>query len=783
MKKRLLGSLLFLLMSASAFAQIQFLRNKGNLPTEFTTPSSVKYKKDLEQIGSDEKRRARKDKDKFFLQSNFAIDGLLRSGKIIIEPEYSAYMGQIADALLGENRPLRSKVRFYIMRSSAVNAFATNDGSIFMSLGMLAQLENEAQLAFILSHEITHVEKKHALEFFIKARKIERGQVDRNVQRDESIRDRQLAKHAFSREQETEADDMGLTRFLATQYSLAATESAIDVLRYAYLPFDDVAFERNFFETDFIRFPKTMFRDSVRAIEGTMETEDDSKSTHPNLAKRRQALMERIKGKSNEGRKEFIVSETMFKRIQQQARYELPSIYNQNGEYQSAIYAAFLLKKAGGDETFVDKQVGQSLYNFSKYKNHSDITAYAEQFEADSVEGESQQVYHLFDKMTDKELNILTLSYLWRMNDKYPKDEELKRMKYDAFWELVNHHKMKMNDFSTEKIDSALLNAAPPSIAEKKDEKVEEEKPKEEEKSGKKKKKSKYEKIKEKQAAKAADVPKADWSKHALADLLAVEDFKKHFSDLEADAKAKDQEEIKSESELEKERAKRLPMNVKKVVFVNPFYARIDTRGDDFERLHLATEQGNQRFRDILKENAQLVGLQNTVLAAPELKAGDVEKFNDLVALNQWFSEQNETGKHFVVPTNQAQVEEIAKKYGTDYFVWTGVISARQYGNNSLSIFTSLWTFWRIPLIIKSTIDARNDALLFTMVYNVKTGRNETVQFMSLGQRDSDGSLHAHMYDMLLKIRGKGEKIKDSEKENENEKKNVKSSKNKKKKK
>ncbi len=746
---------MLLLSIHSVFGQVELLRHRGNLPSELTTPSSLKYKRDLQNMEKTDKKSEKKEKDKFYLENNFALDGLLRSGKIIIEPEYSAYLGKVADALLEQNPELRSKVRFYLMRSAVVNAFATNDGSIFISLGLLAQLENEAQLAFILSHELAHVEKRHALDFFLKSRRIERGKMDKDIQRDNNIADRQLAKHAFSRDQETSADDIGLERYLKTNYSLVATERAMDVLRYAYLPFDDVTFDRNFFETDYIRFPKYMFKDSVRSIEGTDENEDDKRSTHPNISKRKAALLQKIAGKTENGKRDFIISEEMFKRLQQQARYELPSIYNVNGEYQSAIYASFLLKKAGGDETFVDQQVAKSLYNFSKFKTHSDIVATAEEIESDSIEGESQQVYHFFNRMTKKELNVLTVSYLWRMHQKYPKDDEIGRMKRDALWQLVRYDSVTLADFVLEKPDTATSSAPPPSITtEKKEEKpakdvVKDDAPKKE--------KTKYDKIKEKNALKptTTESKKVDWSRHALGDLLADADFKKKFEEMVVDAE-KDLKAEPSAETIKAERKKRLPMNLKKVVFVNPFYARLDIREQEAERLHLETEEGNKRLCRLVKENAAMVGLETVTLATQELTSNDTEKFNDIVALNQWFSEQNDAGKHFVVPTNQAKVEEIAKKYGTDYFVWSGVISARQNSSGWLTAWAYIFYPFGLPTAFRTAIDSKNDGLIFVMVYNVRTGQNETVKFFVLNGKDTNMKLNAHLYDAILQIRGKG---------------------------
>lgn len=53
---------------------------------------------------------------------------------------------------------------FSIIKTDDPNAFATPGGYVFVSLGLLRLVQNEAQLAGILGHEIAHVSQKHALQ-------------------------------------------------------------------------------------------------------------------------------------------------------------------------------------------------------------------------------------------------------------------------------------------------------------------------------------------------------------------------------------------------------------------------------------------------------------------------------------------------------------------------------------------------------------------------------------------------------------------------------------------
>jgi hypothetical protein len=55
---------------------------------------------------------------------------------------------------------------FAVLDSDAANAFSAPGGYVFITRGMLKTLENEAQLAGVLAHEIGHVTGKHAIKAY-----------------------------------------------------------------------------------------------------------------------------------------------------------------------------------------------------------------------------------------------------------------------------------------------------------------------------------------------------------------------------------------------------------------------------------------------------------------------------------------------------------------------------------------------------------------------------------------------------------------------------------------
>ncbi len=86
-------------------------------------------------------------------------------------PELAAYVEQVSKAVLEHSHLRREDARreyreteftFRLLNTPIVNAFALPGGYIYVTRGLLTHLNNEAQLAVVQGHEITHVAARHA---------------------------------------------------------------------------------------------------------------------------------------------------------------------------------------------------------------------------------------------------------------------------------------------------------------------------------------------------------------------------------------------------------------------------------------------------------------------------------------------------------------------------------------------------------------------------------------------------------------------------------------------
>lgn len=107
--------------------------------------------------------RADKDEVRLFNESDDLVRELDRKGMIVEDPELQAYLDGVGSKLVPPLVGERLQFQFVVIRDPTINAFALAQGVICIHSGLLARVENEAQLAQVLGHEISHTVLRHQL--------------------------------------------------------------------------------------------------------------------------------------------------------------------------------------------------------------------------------------------------------------------------------------------------------------------------------------------------------------------------------------------------------------------------------------------------------------------------------------------------------------------------------------------------------------------------------------------------------------------------------------------
>ena len=107
------------------------------------------------------------DEREIWEQSEAEQQKLNRKGNLYQDPLLEEYLNDVTRRLtppeVGEQG---MPIRLRILPDPSLNAFAYPNGAIYVHTGLLARVENEAQLATVLGHEITHVINRDAVRHY-----------------------------------------------------------------------------------------------------------------------------------------------------------------------------------------------------------------------------------------------------------------------------------------------------------------------------------------------------------------------------------------------------------------------------------------------------------------------------------------------------------------------------------------------------------------------------------------------------------------------------------------
>ena len=166
------------------------------------------------------------------------VPAVQQQGGFYRDPALEEYVQGVGMRLARVSHRPNLNYRYRVLNSSVPNAFALPGGYIVINRGLLVGLENEAEMAAVLGHETGHVTAKHSLAGYQRAMAenlLVSGVViatggRAGVQEISGIT-ASLVENGFSRDQEREADWLGIDYMVKAGYN---PEGAVQLQEYFY---------------------------------------------------------------------------------------------------------------------------------------------------------------------------------------------------------------------------------------------------------------------------------------------------------------------------------------------------------------------------------------------------------------------------------------------------------------------------------------------------------------------------------------------------------------------
>ena len=149
---------------------------------------------------------------------------LAEFGGVYYDPSFAAYVEGVGRKIAAITELQDFEYRFTVLDSPTVNAFALPGGYIYVTRGLLALLDSEAELAGVLSHELAHVNARHGAQRLSGMKAEDRicatigCDFELPVLGDTAAVGIRLAFGGFTQDQELEADRLGLRYLVAAGY-------------------------------------------------------------------------------------------------------------------------------------------------------------------------------------------------------------------------------------------------------------------------------------------------------------------------------------------------------------------------------------------------------------------------------------------------------------------------------------------------------------------------------------------------------------------------------------
>jgi len=155
-----------------------------------------------------------------------------RRWQFVQDPAVNGYVNRIGKRILQSLDPQPFEYRFFVLNTQDVNAFAVPGGYVFINSGLILLVENEDELASVICHEIGHIVARHIAKRSEQGQKISLatlgallaailvGGPAAGAITTTTLAASQTALLKYSREDEEEADYLGLKFMMRAQYDI-----------------------------------------------------------------------------------------------------------------------------------------------------------------------------------------------------------------------------------------------------------------------------------------------------------------------------------------------------------------------------------------------------------------------------------------------------------------------------------------------------------------------------------------------------------------------------------
>ena len=351
----------------------------------------------------------------------------VKNKDFIFNSVFDAKVKDIIGRLRKNNPQIPEDLKILIAKDNTPNAYCFADGTFVINMGLFNWLNNDSQLAAVISHELGHKITGHTLKTFLDL--INQNQLDKMVVQDikstkenrnqrafSVLKNRVYKKGSENRKQEMQADSLGYTVFKNSDFTRTEFINTLKRLE----DFDTISPKELKVETykKFFNLPKQEFNDKwLKKEDFSLYNYDhfksklnkDSLKSHPEITLRINHLKTLFPELKTEVADEK-ASES-YAVLEKTARMEtLPNFYHSE-DYGIGIYVSLQFLQDGEEEKYYKNWLGKCFSKIYEARKNYNLNRYLDRVDPKNQSESYQQFLNFMWNLSLEEIKNIADYY------------------------------------------------------------------------------------------------------------------------------------------------------------------------------------------------------------------------------------------------------------------------------------------------------------------------------------------------------------------------------------
>lgn len=357
-------------------------------------------------------------KNKALAYNEYMLKVLLKEGSYVFNDPISNYLTQLKTKFINDF----DGIQFLLVKSNVPAVFHNQDKLVFLTTGLIASLENEAELIFFMGKGKAMLGRtsNEAKEYGFDINPTLNESYKSIFHTDEIIADQLIIQDlSINKNSNKQALQLLIKLGLDPKASITALEkleTSKFVLESSPISAEDLAISG-------IKFEAEDLEDNYQPVT-IKESNQTYRSYHEGLQHQIKKL-ETAFDEASESNKVFLTNNEDFDEIKTLARFQLINHELTRGNIKKAIYYSLICKRTHPDNYFINYALVRGFYALSAFSNSKKWSKIKNKDRR--IKGDYSTFNNFINKLTKEELNLITLTLIDSIQTNFPEDRAIKQ--------------------------------------------------------------------------------------------------------------------------------------------------------------------------------------------------------------------------------------------------------------------------------------------------------------------------------------------------------------------